>query len=164
MCPSSRGQWSGWRMMRHVNGYGQVERREIRKVGEEGLWGLGFIPIQLLYPQGNWRSHTHIPSIGKNLVPYCKVDQRGTWMWQGEREVKDSGIICIEPTCLHHWRKHAPVPYQNSECRSYEVTLKAGCQGYGMSGVTGSVGVYNIGARTRPQLIGCALASRTGCP
>ena len=54
--------------------------------------------------------------------------------------------------------------YQNSGCRSYEVTLKAGCRGYGMSGVAGSAGAYDVGARTRPQLIGCALASRTRCP
>ena len=40
--------------------------------------------------------------------------------------------------------------------------LKAGCQGYGMSGVTGSAGAYNVGARTRPQLIGCALAQELG--
>ena len=52
--------------------------------------------------------------------------------------------------------------YQNSECRSYEVTLKAGCRGYGMSGVTGSAGAYDIGARTRPQLMGCALAQELG--
>ena len=31
-----------------------------------------------------------------------------------------------------------------------------------MSGVTGSVGVYNVGARMRPQLIGCALAQEPG--
>ena len=31
-----------------------------------------------------------------------------------------------------------------------------------MSGVTGSVGVYYIGARTWPQLIGCALAQELG--
>ena len=54
--------------------------------------------------------------------------------------------------------------YQNSEGRSYEVALKAGSRGYGRSGVTGSAGAYNVGARTRPQLIGCALASGTGCP
>ena len=47
--------------------------------------------------------------------------------------------------------------YQNSEGRSYEVTLKAGSRGYGRSGVMGSTGAYNVGARTRPQLIGCAL-------
>ena len=52
--------------------------------------------------------------------------------------------------------------YQNSECRSYEVTLKAGSRGYGRSGVTGSAGAYNVGARTRPQLIGCALAQELG--
>ena len=52
--------------------------------------------------------------------------------------------------------------YQNLECRSYEVMLKAGCQGCGMSGVTGSAGAYYIGARTRPQLIGCALAQEPG--
>ena len=40
--------------------------------------------------------------------------------------------------------------------------LKAGCRGYRMSGVTGSVGAYDIGARTRPQLIGCALAQELG--
>ena len=52
--------------------------------------------------------------------------------------------------------------YQNLGCRSYEVTLKAGCRGYGMSGVMGSAGAYNIGARTQPQLIGCALAQEPG--
>ena len=31
-----------------------------------------------------------------------------------------------------------------------------------MSGVTGLVGVYYVGARTRPQLIGCALAQEPG--
>ena len=31
-----------------------------------------------------------------------------------------------------------------------------------MSGVTGSAGAYYIGARTRPQLIGCALAQEPG--
>ena len=40
--------------------------------------------------------------------------------------------------------------------------LKAGCRGYGMLGVTGSVGAYNVGARTRPQLIGRALAQEPG--
>ena len=52
--------------------------------------------------------------------------------------------------------------YQNSGGRSYEVTLKAGSRGYGRSGVTGSAGAYNVGARTRPQLIGCALAQEPG--
>ena len=52
--------------------------------------------------------------------------------------------------------------YQNSEGRSYEVTLKAGSRGYGRSGVTGSAGAYNVGARTQPQLIGCALAREPG--
>ena len=51
---------------------------------------------------------------------------------------------------------------QNSEGRSYEVTLKAGSRGYGRSGVTGSAGAYNVGARTRPQLRGCALAQEPG--
>ena len=32
------------------------------------------------------------------------------------------------------------------------------------AGVTGSVGVYYVGARTWPQLIGCALAQEPGCP
>ena len=40
--------------------------------------------------------------------------------------------------------------------------LKAGSRGYGKSGVTGSAGAYNVGARTRPQLIGCALAQEPG--
>ena len=40
--------------------------------------------------------------------------------------------------------------------------LKAGCWGYRMSGVTGSVGAYDIGARMRPQLIGCALTQEPG--
>ena len=31
-----------------------------------------------------------------------------------------------------------------------------------MSGVTGLVGAYDVGARTRPQLIGCALAQEPG--
>ena len=31
-----------------------------------------------------------------------------------------------------------------------------------MSGVTGLVGAYYVGARTRPQLIGCALAQEPG--
>ena len=48
--------------------------------------------------------------------------------------------------------------YQNSGCRSYKVTLKAACWGCRRSGVTGLVGAYYVGARTRPQLIGCALA------
>ena len=45
---------------------------------------------------------------------------------------------------------------------SYKVTLKAGCQGYRMSGVTGLAGAYDVGARTWPQLIGCALAQEPG--
>ena len=40
--------------------------------------------------------------------------------------------------------------------------LKVGCRGYGMSGVMGLVGAYDVGARTRPQLIGCALAQEPG--
>ena len=40
--------------------------------------------------------------------------------------------------------------------------LKAGCRGYGMSGVMGLVGAYNVGARTWPQLIGCALTQEPG--
>ena len=40
--------------------------------------------------------------------------------------------------------------------------LKAGSRGYGRSGVTGSAGAYNVGARTRPQLIGCALTQEPG--
>ena len=31
-----------------------------------------------------------------------------------------------------------------------------------MSGVTGLMGAYNVGARTWPQLIGCALAQEPG--
>ena len=31
-----------------------------------------------------------------------------------------------------------------------------------MSGVTGSVGAYYVGARMRPQLIGCALTQEPG--
>ena len=57
---------------------------------------------------------------------------------------------------------HKTVPYQNSECRSYKVMLKAGCRGYGMSGVMGSAGAYDVGARTRFQLIGCALTQEPG--
>ena len=52
--------------------------------------------------------------------------------------------------------------YQNSGGQSYKVTLRAGGRGYGRSGVTGSAGAYNIGARTRPQLIGCALTQELG--
>ena len=55
---------------------------------------------------------------------------------------------------------HTPPPYQNLECRSYEVTLKTGCWRCGRSGVMGLVGAYYIGAR--PQLIGCALAQEPG--
>ena len=40
--------------------------------------------------------------------------------------------------------------------------LKAGCQGCGRSGAMGSAGAYYIGARTWPQLIGCALAQEPG--
>ena len=54
--------------------------------------------------------------------------------------------------------------YQNSECQSYEVTLKAGGQGCGRLGVMGSAGAYYVGARTQPQLIGCALTQELGCP
>ena len=60
------------------------------------------------------------------------------------------------------WSSGLLVLYQNSECWSYEVTLKVGGQGYRRSGVTGSAGAYNVGARTRPQLIGCALAQEPG--
>ena len=52
--------------------------------------------------------------------------------------------------------------YQNSECRSYKVTPKAGCRGYGMLGVTGLTGAYDVGARMWPQLMGCALAQELG--
>ena len=31
-----------------------------------------------------------------------------------------------------------------------------------MSGVTGLAGAYDVGVRTRPQLIGCALAQEPG--
>ena len=34
--------------------------------------------------------------------------------------------------------------------------------GYGMSGVTGSAGAYDVGVRTWPQLIGCALTQEPG--
>ena len=37
-----------------------------------------------------------------------------------------------------------------------------GCRGYRMSGVAGLAGAYDVGARTRPQLIGCALAQEPG--
>ena len=40
--------------------------------------------------------------------------------------------------------------------------LKVGCQGCGRSGVMGSAGPYYVGARTWPQLIGCALAQELG--
>ena len=52
--------------------------------------------------------------------------------------------------------------YQNLGCQSYEVTLRAGCRGCGRSGVTGLAGAYYVGARMRPQLIGCALAQEPG--
>ena len=52
--------------------------------------------------------------------------------------------------------------YQNSECQSYEVMLKVGCWGCRVSGVMGLAGAYYIGARMRPQLIGCALAQEPG--
>ena len=52
--------------------------------------------------------------------------------------------------------------YQNSGCRSYEVTLKVGCRGCRRSGVTGLAGAYYVGARMWPQLIGCALAQEPG--
>ena len=68
-------------------------------------------------------------------------------------------LLLKEMHYSHHCDAH---DYQNSGCQSYEVTLKAGGQGYGRSGVTGSAGAYNIGARTRPQLIGCALAQEPG--
>ena len=78
---------------------------------------------------------------------------------------------CVEKMCkteclcsrIVMWNEIRSVRrYQNSEYRSYEVTLKTGCRGYGMSGVMGSVGAYNVGARMRPQLIGCALAQEPG--
>ena len=73
-------------------------------------------------------------------------------------------------SALSHSKKVLPkllftlmqLQYQNSGCRSYEVTLKAEGRGYGRSGVTGSAGAYNVGARTWPQLIGCALAQEPG--
>ena len=37
-----------------------------------------------------------------------------------------------------------------------------GCWGYGMLGVTGSAGAYDVGARTQPQLIGCVFAQELG--
>ena len=40
--------------------------------------------------------------------------------------------------------------------------LKAGYRVCGMLGVMGLVGAYYVGARTRPQLIGCALAQELG--
>ena len=40
--------------------------------------------------------------------------------------------------------------------------LKAGCRGCRRSGVMGSAGAYYVGARTWPQLIGCALAQEPG--
>ena len=40
--------------------------------------------------------------------------------------------------------------------------LKVGCWGCRMSGVMGLVGAYYVGARMRPQLIGCALAQEPG--
>ena len=57
--------------------------------------------------------------------------------------------------------------YQNLECQSYKVMLKVGCWGMGCWGMgcwgfTGSVGAYNVGARTWPQLMGCALAQEPG--
>ena len=77
-----------------------------------------------------------------------------------QTHLRDGTIdILIKPVCRETWNQSQ---YQNSGGRSYEVTLKVGGQGYGRSGVTGSVGAYNIGARTRPQLIGCALAQEPG--
>ena len=70
-------------------------------------------------------------------------------------------LIGKEPS-VFHFEKRMVEFYQNSECRSYEVTLKAGCRGYGMSGVMGSAGAYDVGARMWPQLIGCALAQEPG--
>ena len=40
--------------------------------------------------------------------------------------------------------------------------LKVGGRGYRRLGVTGSAGAYDVGARTWPQLIGCALAQEPG--
>ena len=74
----------------------------------------------------------------------------------GEFSSSLSHAICLSQLLL------LPYHYQNSECRSYEVTLKAGGRGYGRSGVTGSAGAYNVGARTWPQLIGCVLAQEPG--
>ena len=68
-------------------------------------------------------------------------------------------------------KEHAPITkvyasevaiYQNLECQSYEVMLKAGSRGYRKLGVMGSAGAYDVGARTRPQLMGCALAQEPG--
>ena len=40
--------------------------------------------------------------------------------------------------------------------------LKAGYRGCSMLGVMGLAGAYYVGARTWPQLIGCALAQEPG--
>ena len=40
--------------------------------------------------------------------------------------------------------------------------LKVGCWRCGGLGVTGSVGVYYVGARMQPQLMGCALTQKPG--
>ena len=83
--------------------------------------------------------------IGNHFVSRIISPTREVWYQDG---------IETKCQCLHE--------YQNSECRSYEVTLKAGYRGCGMSGITGSVGVYYVGTRTWPQLIGCALTQELG--
>ena len=49
--------------------------------------------------------------------------------------------------------------YQNLECWSYEVTLKAGCRGYGMLGVrdVGGTGCWGYG------MLGVRDVGGTGC-
>ena len=54
--------------------------------------------------------------------------------------------------------------YENLECQSCRVMLKAEWQKYRMDGSYGMARVYYAGARMQPQLIGCALAQEPGCP
>ena len=66
-------------------------------------------------------------------------------------------------------RNPSGIQYQNSECRSYEVTLKAGSRGYGRSRVR-EVGGYGIGGSVRRRGKDAASTYRlcpcsgTGCP
>ena len=85
-------------------------------------------------------------------------------LWEKE-PVKSKGGKLYYVTFIDDktWLMHLYL-YQNSECRSYGVTLKVECQRCGGGGVLGSAGAYYIGARMRPQLIGCVLTQELGCP